>query len=236
MPSMPRHAMIKKDLLRRLKDGEWRPGELLPTENGFAREYSVSVGTARKALADLVAENLLIRQRGRGTTVALHKERLTKSRYYRLISENGSFANQDTSYLNVSRGVASVIEASAMEIAEGSDVVRITRCRLLDGKPAVLERLCLREDILPNFANVVAENKPEIFYSFIERHYHVIIRNVLEKVSPCLSTEADDLLLNVAVGQPMLHVERRAFDIQGRCLEYRIMRARSDISYQAEIS
>lgn len=233
--STPLYLKIKQDLLKRLKAGEWRPGELLPSENGFAAEYGVSVGTARKAIDELAGERLLIRQRGRGTMVALHAQRQESAKYYRLICEDGSFANQETLYLDVSRGSANRAEAAAMEIDEGASVARIVRCRLSEGRPLVCERMSLREDILPSFTELVAQAKPKIFYGFVERQYHVIIRNVAEKVTPSLASEEDEAQLGIPAGRPMLQVERRAFDLQGRCLEYRVMRARPEISYQAEI-
>lgn len=232
--SSPLYLQIKNDLLKRLKAGEWRPGELLPSENAFATEYGVSVGTARKAIDELAGERLLIRQRGRGTTVALHTQRQESSKYYRLICKDG-FANEETLYLDIRRGQADATEAMAMSIEEGASVARIVRCRLSGGERVVFERMCLREDILPGFTELVAAARPTIFYGFIERQYHIIIRNVAEKVSPCLASSDDEEYLSLNAGQPMLQVARRAFDLQGRCLEYRVMRAKPEVSYQVEI-
>lgn len=168
--------------------------------------------------------------------VALHNERQEAAKYYRLVCKDGSFANQETLYLDVSRGYADSIEAAAIGIDEGANVTRLIRCRLSSGIRLVHERLCLREDILPGFAELVTELKPKIFYGFVERQYHIIIRNVAETVSPCLASDEDVAYLGVLKGQPMLQVVRQAFDLQGRCLEYRVMRARMEVSYQTVIS
>ena len=55
-----------------LTRGEWKPGEAIPAERRLAERFGISIGTVRKAIDELVAENILIRQQGRGTYVASH--------------------------------------------------------------------------------------------------------------------------------------------------------------------
>ena len=61
---------IAEDLKRRIAEGEFTLGQPLPPERDLAERYEVSRLTLRKALALLQEEGLLIRERGRGTTVA----------------------------------------------------------------------------------------------------------------------------------------------------------------------
>ena len=59
---------------RRLRDnilaGAWRPGELLPSEREICDMFGVSRITAQKAVEQLVGEQLVRRQQGRGSFVA----------------------------------------------------------------------------------------------------------------------------------------------------------------------
>ena len=50
----------------------------------------VSQGTVRKALNDMVAENLLVRRQGRGTFVSEHTERRALFLFFNLVGEDGS--------------------------------------------------------------------------------------------------------------------------------------------------
>jgi len=51
----PRES-ARRALKTALAQGEWRPGDLLPTEQTLAEHYAVSRPTMRRAIEDLVEE------------------------------------------------------------------------------------------------------------------------------------------------------------------------------------
>ena len=227
----PLYLRMKEDLLRRVQRGEWRPGEMLPSENVLAVEYSVSVGTARKAIEELAAEHLLIRQRGRGTTVALHSQRQGGFRYYRLTSKDGLRVNEETVYLDIVSARATAAEARAFGIDRGASVTRVARFRLCRKKPFVLERLSLREEVFPGVGRLIEAARPEYLYALLEREFHIIIARAEEKIRAVHAGAKDAKILGVRPGDAMLEVERLAFDLNDRPVELRTMRARNDAYY-----
>src|SRR5215216_1631155 len=70
----PLYKEVKIRLTRGLAAGEWKPGEAIPSESKLAERFNVSIGTIRKAIDELVADRILLRQQGRGTFVATHTE------------------------------------------------------------------------------------------------------------------------------------------------------------------
>ena len=68
----PLYQQIKGLILSSLRSGEWKPGEVIPSEVELATRFRVSQGTVRKAIDELAAENLLLRRQGKGTFVATH--------------------------------------------------------------------------------------------------------------------------------------------------------------------
>ena len=68
----PLYQQIKVLITRSLQDGEWKPGESIPSEVELAARFKVSQGTVRKAIDELAADNLLVRRQGKGTFVATH--------------------------------------------------------------------------------------------------------------------------------------------------------------------
>lgn len=80
----PLYQQIKQLILQGLQHGEWRPGEVIPSEFELAARYKVSQGTVRKAIDELAAEHLLVRRQGRGTFVATHAEQQVQYRFLRL--------------------------------------------------------------------------------------------------------------------------------------------------------
>ena len=60
------YQQVDNIIRQRLIDNVWKPGEALPSEMQLAAELDVSQGTVRKALNDMVSENLLFRRQGSG--------------------------------------------------------------------------------------------------------------------------------------------------------------------------
>lgn len=57
------------DLRRQISNGTLGPGDLVPGEQDLCDRYKVSRVTSRRALNELAASGLVVRQRGRGTQV-----------------------------------------------------------------------------------------------------------------------------------------------------------------------
>ncbi len=67
---LPKHARMRRTILDGIASGALAHGDRLPSEQQLAREFRVSVGTARRALGQLVTEGVVVREQGRGTFVA----------------------------------------------------------------------------------------------------------------------------------------------------------------------
>src|SRR5690606_14614683 len=86
----PLYRQIQALLLRSLQEGEWKPGEAIPSETELAARFRVSQGTVRKAIDELAAGNLLVRRQGRGTFVASHLEVRTQFRFLRIRADESA--------------------------------------------------------------------------------------------------------------------------------------------------
>jgi GntR family transcriptional regulator len=128
-------------LLNKIKNGEYRPDDKVPSENELAEMFKVSRMTARKAVDSLVSRNYLYKQAGKGTYVTNQKEKIK-------IYFDGSMGfNERTLYNNkVPYTVVLKFEKKShnqmvqqkLKIDEG-DVYYIERLRYVDGIPAVFE-------------------------------------------------------------------------------------------------
>lgn len=67
---IPYYLQIKSDILNKIKDSVYSPGEQLLSEMKLAEEYEVSRPTVRQAINELVESNVLKRDRGIGTFVS----------------------------------------------------------------------------------------------------------------------------------------------------------------------
>ncbi|MCU9847188.1 GntR family transcriptional regulator [Defluviimonas sp. WL0024] len=60
---------VKADILRRITEGHWAPGTLLPGEVELAESFGVARATVNRAMRELTDEGLLERRRKAGTRV-----------------------------------------------------------------------------------------------------------------------------------------------------------------------
>jgi DNA-binding transcriptional MocR family regulator len=68
--STPLYLQLGALLRDKIKRGEWRPDQKIPSENELNRMYGISRITTRQVLEVLVHEQLLFRVPGKGTFVA----------------------------------------------------------------------------------------------------------------------------------------------------------------------
>ena len=59
---IPRFRIIAGELRQQIRDGVYQAGECIPSESMLTRQFRVSRGTVRDALALLIQENLLDRR------------------------------------------------------------------------------------------------------------------------------------------------------------------------------
>ncbi|WP_309246128.1 GntR family transcriptional regulator [Verrucosispora sioxanthis] len=65
-----RYRTIAADLAAKIRAGDYRPGEALPSQRDLSAAYGVTLMTLRQALRQLSDEGLIEQQPGRGTFVA----------------------------------------------------------------------------------------------------------------------------------------------------------------------
>ncbi len=68
--AIPLHSMISKQLRDRVISGQYKPGDQLPSEHQLMSEFEVSRITARRAIANLMQQGLVVVQQGKGAFVA----------------------------------------------------------------------------------------------------------------------------------------------------------------------
>src|SRR5437879_736372 len=85
----PLYREVRRRLLDSLAGGVWAPGDALPPEAELAKRYTVSIGTLRKAVDELVADGILVRQQGRGTFVARHNRDRLLFYFFHVVAADG---------------------------------------------------------------------------------------------------------------------------------------------------
>jgi DNA-binding transcriptional regulator YhcF (GntR family) len=69
----PIFQRIKDYLLAQIAAGQWKEGDVIPSEQALVKQFGVSRMTVNRAVRELTAEQVLTRRQGSGTFVAAQK-------------------------------------------------------------------------------------------------------------------------------------------------------------------
>src|SRR5215203_5028435 len=101
----PLYRQVRDVLVKRIADGVWHAGQLLPSEGEIALDLGVSQGTVRKALDEMTAQNLVVRRQGRGTFVAKHDDARILFQFFKLVPDSGERSFPDSRVLAVRKHI-----------------------------------------------------------------------------------------------------------------------------------
>ena len=220
----PLYQQIKSLILRSLQAGEWKPGDMIPSEFELAARFRVSQGTVRKAIDELSTDNLLVRRQGKGTFVATHAEQHIQYRFLRLLPDAGMPDAQGPAERRIIecrrlRGPAEV--ARQLDLRGGDSLVQIRRVLSFSGTPTILEDIWLPGGPFKglNLETLSSDKGP--MYALFEAQFGVRMVRAVEKLK-AVAADADAAeLLGVAVGHPLLSVERLAYTYNDVPIELR---------------
>lgn len=220
----PLYLQVKDLMIRRLVSGDWRPGELLPSEMRLAEELKVSQGTVRKALDEMAAQNLLVRRQGRGTYVAEHSPSRSLFHFFHIVEPNGAKALPTSRLIARSTSRATRTEEEKLDLQPGARVIRMLRERLFDARPAILERISIPADLFKGFDLALGSEMASELYVIYQQRHGVTIVNADERLRAVGAEGEECEYLKVAPGTPLLEIDRLAFSLDGRPVEWRVSR------------
>lgn len=217
----PLYQQIKGLLTRSLQGGEWRPGEMIPSETDLAARFKVSQGTVRKAIDALADDNLLVRRQGKGTFVATHAEQAVRYRFLRLVPDAGAARGMARRFIDCRRQRAPADVARALGLKAGDATLQVRRILSFEGRPVVLDDIWLPGQA---FKGLTAERLSEYkgpMYRLFESEFGVRMIRADEKLRAVAADAESAALLGVAAGVPLLSVERLSYTYGDRPLELR---------------
>ncbi len=230
----PLYQQIKGLLLNSLRLGEWKPGEVIPSEMELAVRFHVSQGTVRKAIDDLSAENLLLRRQGKGTFVATHAERQVRFRFLKLVPNNGTPGSEGPAQREIvacRRHSASPDVARALALRAGDAVLQVRRVLSFVNTPTILEDIWLPAAPFKGLTAERLTNCQGPMYALFETEFNVRMVRAEEKIRAEAALDGRELLLQVPLGTPLLSVERIAYTYKDVPMELRRGYYRTDTHY-----
>lgn len=217
----PLYRQIKNLIVQALETGEWRPGDVIPSETELAVRFNVSQGTVRKAVDEMAAENLLVRRQGKGTFVASHNDPRAFFRFLRLAAINGEIGTSRSVPLECWRAKAGQEAARVLGLKLADPIIIVRRLLEFGSKPVVVDEIYLPGGIFSGLTLDVLKEWQGSLYSLFESQFGVRMVRAEERLRAVAADRGSAELLKVAEGTPLLSVERVSFTYGDRPVEWR---------------
>lgn len=226
-----KYDVIYKDLKRRLEEGEYPHGELLPSENTLIGVYGCSRNTLRRAISCLVTDGYVQTMQGKGVrNIYLPVEQTS-------YTIGGIESFKESSIRNKKKGETRVlrfVELTADEriaaktgFAPGTELYYIQRVHYLDGMPLILNHNYFLKSAVPGLS---AEIAAASIYEYLENTLHVTIVNSRRVITVEKITEIDEKYLELDVNDYncLAVISSHTYNSDGVMFEYTVSRHRPD--------
>ena len=214
----PLYYQIREDIREKINGNEYPPNSMIPSEAELCEHYGVSRVTVRRAILDLVQEGLLNRGKGKGTFV---------SENYGLTTMNGvqSFS-QELLGLNM-RPSAKLLSCKirkadpalrkTMNLNEGDKVATISRLRLVNNEPCMVEVMNFPYSLVPG---IEKEDLEQSIYLLLKGKYQQEVVTAKDILEPIIIGEYESNLLELTMPSAGLRTNRVGCDANNRVIEY----------------
>jgi len=221
---VPLYVRVKQEMLDALARGEWKQGDMVPPEKTLAERFDVSIGTLRKAIDELAAENILVRQQGRGTFVAMHTRNPQFFKFFRILRQDGVQAYPTTQLLRFQRARATGVVRERLGLPVGAYVLEFSQVLSLNGDVVTVDDICLPEAWFPGLAEHHLRNRLSTLYALYQDEFGVNVIATDERVRVCQADEIHARWLGVADHTPLLEIRRVAYSYNRVPVEWRVSR------------
>ncbi|MHA1523302.1 MAG: histidine utilization repressor [Alphaproteobacteria bacterium] len=204
----PTYARIKRDILAKIRQGEWCDGHRIPSEMELTRTFDCSRMTVHRALRELASEGVVTRRRRAGTRVTLEGGRnvlLEIARTDKLITDLG----HDYRYELVARARGPADAEARAKFGSGAqgDVLKLVCLHYANEKPFQLEERWINLEAVPSAGDADFTKTPP--GTWLLRAIPWSDAEQIISAQPAAAGEAK--LLDVELGAALLVIERRTW-------------------------
>lgn len=219
-PKVPLWLQLKTAIADMIVKGGMKAEDKLPSETELCNQFGVSRIVVRQAMSRLVTEGLVYRHQGRGAFVAQQTE--DSDFVGRIIGFSGDIELRNHT---VSRFIltADIREpdgkaAKSLGLTAGDRVVFLRRTMSVDGVPRILVESSLAESFVPGLLEHPLENRS--LYATLLEKYGIQFEGAERWIEAASASKEEATHLKIKKGTPLIKIESRSCDRQGRYIEY----------------
>ncbi len=202
---IPLYHQLADILTEQIRSGEYKPGDVIPSEIGMAKSYNIGRPTVRQAMDTLVRKGLLERKRGSGTYVRDQDD------------EVDLFSLAGTSQAFLTKGIKTkstlITPAAILEVKD--DILNpfndqkayfLSRLTLVKEDPVLLENIYLHPQLFIGLEKIDLENKS--LSSVVSEQYYLKPKSGRQTFKIAMLSKETAHLLSVTEKDPLLEVQR----------------------------
>lgn len=200
---MKKADMVKEYILQNISSGIYPIGQMIDSEPVLSERLHVSRMTVRDAIRDLVNDNILEKQHGRGTFV-LNQPRFKGFQCGIGFSEEMKRHGMIPSARNITlmETYADSNIAQDLKIKEKAPVWNIKRVRLANDIPIAYEDEYFSKAIVPKLTAEIAQDS---IYEYLYQQ-NIEFSYVDQMLDATIANEEIAALLDIAVGTPLIRM------------------------------
>ncbi|MGD1819821.1 MAG: GntR family transcriptional regulator [Pleomorphochaeta sp.] len=189
----PLYIQLRELILQRINDGEYLPGEKLPSEREMSKIYKINRMTVKKAIETIVEEGILYKVKNKGTFVS--KQDAKKILYLNDHSKGksiglGAFINSTGRQLNNTVLEKGLIKNSRylekkLHLKKDEEIYILNRLRSIDGDSVALEYCSVPKKYFPDIDDHDFEKASLYDYMKSKQHFPVSFTQsmIVQKIS-----------------------------------------------------
>ena len=228
MPGSTLYAKVEEALATEIAQGEYRPGDQLPTEDALLERFQVSRITVRRAIQNLVRRDLLEIRRGLGTFVLAPRIEAELTKLTGFVEDMHAAGRKATARV-VSHGIvaASARVAERLQLTKGMKVMQIKRVRLADDTPISFDETYLPLGLGKQIVRNDLRRRP--IFTLFEEEYGVPLVEADYELEAVIASETIAEALQVRVGSPIFQIERTSMTSGNKPVDYEVLSYRGDL-------
>lgn len=217
----PLYEQVQKAIRSRILAGEWTSREAMPGEVSLSQEFGVSIGTVRKAMDQLMRENIVVRERGRGTFVRREAD-WRSGLVFRLKDLNGAPLSASVSLVGWRAEPANPEEVRLLR-QQGSAAklqrsLKLAREWHLSGNLLCRETIVVDDSRFPGLPQSPGLNTETLFTIYSER-YRVVIDAIRWEIGAAFRVGEHAAIGAETLKGPTISIQRLAIDQRGEPME-----------------
>lgn len=226
MSKLSLYKEVKNNIIQSLIDGEWRPGELMPSEPKLGERYKVGINTIRAAVSELVAAKILLRHQGKGTFVSKHANSQGIYRFFNVVRKDAQRELPVRQFISLKVSTADKRTADVLELPGGRSGLKVYKLTImfrLGGNAVGISRVTLPFSLFKGLSEQGFEDGSVSLYGLYQANYGVSVIRIREMLGAAKADAATAKALGLRVGEPVLEINRAAYTFNGRPVELRCM-------------